>query len=814
VDKSALEVDVSPELDNIECRTRIDTDSADAIIARGTTGSSRMLAQQRGGRVNPVSEWRSPLASVVSAVLLLEIATGVVIFALPFGRFPQTSLIMHTLVGIAMTVPIIWYVLRHWWVRRKGNLSHVQLLGYIAAGLLLICIVSGFAETWQGLFGERISRIWDLIHLISGLSFALFLAAHLATIVVRRINNEESRRALASARHSYYGWSVGGAAAGLCVAWIWAIALDSSELHTAFPAHYNWTFGEDRPFAPSLVRHDVSNWEARLQKDLLDAVGVDIQRSLLGSLTSVEREPMGMFARMHRFLDDVDADSATRARLESIMTDAAHRMRSEGAIAPAQLAGSARCGTCHEEIYHEWLPSAHRYSSMDDMFQRVQSLMAVETSPAHTRYCAGCHDPISLLSGAKNADNVTLSALGADEGISCVVCHSIVQADVQGNGDYTIRPPERYLYELSDDTWGKQVSDFLIRTYPEHHITSYSRPLYKTPEFCGACHKQYVDREVNTDIGKVQGQNQYDSWKNSRWYHGEAHPQTIGCRECHMPLNASRDPARGDLTDTNRSGFDSKHRSHRMLGANQYIPLLHRLEGAEQHVQLVEAWLRGEYPIPEVAHKWTDGPVVRLTIMAPESITPGSDVSLRITLTNNKTGHDFPTGPLDMIESWLEVIIEDQYGNMLHHSGAHDADDNVVGTQVHFKADGFDRDGALIDRHNLWDLVGASYKRSLFAGATDTVQVQLQCPSMARGRLMDGDRSVPAQREDVFHFQTGDDLQAGVLRITAKLWYRKANPEFLDRVYGVDADVRAPATLMSSAEAIIEVRPHAETSHQ
>ena len=37
-----------------------------------------------------------------------------------------------------------------------------------------------------------------------------------------------------------------------------------------------------------------------------------------------------------------------------------------------------------------------------------------------------------------------------------------------------------------------------------------------------------------------------------------------------------------------------------------------------------------------------------------------------------------------------------------------------------FRADGFDRQGELIDRHNLWDLVGASYKRAMYSGMTDT----------------------------------------------------------------------------------------------
>jgi len=756
------------------------------------------------------------LTITVSAILLLEIITGLIIFLSPFSVFSQTSLVVHTLVGVLAIVPLVWYLVRHWWVRRKGNLSHIQLLGYVAAGLLIICLVSGVVETWQGLFGDRMSRMWDLVHLISGLSFVVFLASHLLTIVCRKVNNVESRRALAAARRTYYKWTVLGATSGVAVAGVWAFMYQSPSVHTAFPDQYNWTFGEDRPFAPSLVHRDLSQWEDGVHSELLQSVNSESRSVLLASLTSVETEPIGLFDRVHRFMDDASVDDATRAQLELIMTNAAHRMRQEGAVDSRLLAGSARCGSCHEQIYHEWLPSAHRYSSMDDMFQRVQSLMAVETTPEHTRYCAGCHDPISLLSGAKNSDNVTLSAVGADEGISCVVCHSIVQADVQGNGDYTIRAPMRYIYELEDSSMARGVSDFLIRTYPQHHISSYSKPLYKTPEFCGACHKQYVDREVNTDIGKVQGQNQYDSWKNSRWYHGDAHAKTVGCRECHMPLNESGDPARGDVTDSNRTLVDGKHRSHRMLASNQYIPLLHKLEGAEEHVRLTEQWLRGEYSIPEIADKWTDGPVVRLDIVAPDNIVPGESANVRITLTNNKTGHDFPTGPLDMIESWLEIVVTDEAGTVLHHTGALDADQNVVGTQVHFKADGFDRRGDLIDRHNLWDLVGASYKRALYPGVTDTVEVELQCPSMARGRVSGEDRQPPGRREEVFSVTSPEQLETGLLRLTARLWYRKANPEFLDRVYGVEANVRSPATLISEAETIIKVRrnDHAEAKAQ
>ena len=39
-------------------------------------------------------------------------------------------------------------------------------------------------------------------------------------------------------------------------------------------------------------------------------------------------------------------------------------------INPEALAGSARCGSsgCHEEIAHEWAPSAHRYASRSNVW--------------------------------------------------------------------------------------------------------------------------------------------------------------------------------------------------------------------------------------------------------------------------------------------------------------------------------------------------------------------------------------------------------------------------------------------------------------
>ncbi len=776
-----------------------------------TLPNESIASSETGVRVNAVAEWRSLLAAVAGGLLLYLSLSGLVIYLLPFSEFNQFNVIVHTVVGVISILPVCWYSWRHWKVRRKGNLSHYQLLGYITVALVALCIVSGAVLTWQGLVGPRMGYTWDMLHLLGGLSMFVFLVVHLATVIVRKVNNPEALRTLQAARNRFFNRSILTTVVLFVAAGVWAAQYHDPALQQGFSDDYNWKFGEDQPFAPSLARVDAGDWSERLQDRVLDIIGTGNERqTFLASFDKVQDQPIGLFAQIEECVAPMNLTVEQREELDLILSAAARELKQSGAIDSRALAGSAGCGSsgCHEQIYEEWLPSAHRYSSLDGLFQRVQEFMANELTPEHTRYCAGCHDPISLFSGAKNEGNITLSVEGADEGASCVFCHSIVQTDVQGNGDYTVQPQRRYAYELHDGPVAKLVSDFIIRTYPDHHVTSFARPLYKTEEYCAACHKQYIDEVVNTDIGKVQGQNQYDSWRNSRW-HTEGDPtKTVGCRECHMPLVDSQDPARGDQTDYNRTPDDEQHRSHRHLASNQYIPLWHELEGAEEHTALIESWLRGDYEIPEIAHKWTEGPVVRMDIDAPEQVMAGEDVALQVILTNNKTGHEFPTGPLDMIESWVELTVTDADGTVLYHTGSLDERDYVSDAQVLLRADVFDRRGEPIDRHNLWDLVGASYKRTLYPGVTDTVEVEFQCPSMARGRVADDismDR--PVERQDDFTIALPESSGDQEVTVTAVLWYRKANPEFLDTVYGPDAGVRSPIVEMTRATTTIEVLP-------
>ena len=100
--------------------------------------------------------------------------------------------------------------------------------------------------------------------------------------------------------------------------------------------------------------------------------------------------------------------------------------------------------------------------------------------------------------------------------------------------------PAEYLWQWESEGGVRVVRDFLIRTYPNEH-NRLSKQMFKAPEYCAACHKQFIDQEVNR-VGWVQLQNQYDNWKASHWYTEGDPEKTIECRECHMPLVASTDP--------------------------------------------------------------------------------------------------------------------------------------------------------------------------------------------------------------------------------------------------------------------------------
>ncbi|NIL99401.1 MAG: hypothetical protein GTN89_00190 [Acidobacteria bacterium] len=669
--------------------------------------------------------WGSRLARFSMALFLFEGVSGLAITLSPFHAAVEWSVLLHTLAGIVILLPIAWYCAVHWDDYRRYTMSQVVFLGYIALIALLICSVSGVVVTWQGLFALSMSAVWRNVHLYSGIAVLVVTLPHLFIPLVRMWRK---RQAVDAKRLIVV--SVGVTAIGCLAALGLSSFYSGTEYVNEFPEDYAFLYGEDRPFAPSLARTETG-----------------------------------------------------------------------GAFDSRVLAGSDSCGTsgCHAQILEEWRPSAHGYAAKDAAFQKIQSIMAEQNGPESTRYCGGCHDPISLFSGTKNIFVEDLTGLhGYNEGVSCLSCHAIHETDLQGNANYVVSQPSEYLYQWESEGFKRVLRDFLIRTYPDEH-NKLSKRMYKAPEYCAACHKQFIDEEVNK-VGWVQLQNQYDNWAASHW-NQEGNPErTVECRECHMPLVDSNDPASGDAADYNRSPDDGKHRSHRFVASNNVMPQLLQIEGWEEQVRLTELWLQGRYEIPEISDKWGTGPIIGIDLEAPETIAPGESIPLRVILTSNKVGHDFPTGPLDIIQSWVELEVTDDHGTVIYTSGRRDERNYLEPGTFLFKVEPVDQYGNLIDRHNLWEMVGVRFRRALFPGFTDTVEFDIGCPS-----------DIPRPPEGA---ATDDSVAAHTIpstpaakeyRIEAKLNYRKFDQFLLDYMFGEDAGLTAPPVEISSATTTVRV---------
>ena len=280
-----------------------------------------------------------------------------------------------------------------------------------------------------------------------------------------------------------------------------------------------------------------------------------------------------------------------------------------------------------------------------------------------------------------------------------------------------------------------------------------------------------------------------------------------------MPLVASRDPARGDPLDYNRSVDDDMHRSHRFLGANTIIPTLQsgELPGWDKHLKLTESWLQGTLVVPEIAGKWASGPIVRILAVAPSTVASGTDIPLRVVMASAKVGHDFPTGPLDIIQSWLAIRVTDDSGRVVWTSGQRDARNFLEPGTFLFKAEPVDQHGNLIDRHNLWEMVGVRFRRALFPGHSDSVSFNISCS---------GSSFAAAERKPV---RDGNDLELqtpavpaplepGSYHIDVSLEYRKVDQFLLNHLFGATNTFTAPVTQIARTNLVVRVSAENRTA--
>ena len=220
----------------------------------------------------------------------------------------------------------------------------------------------------------------------------------------------------------------------------------------------------------------------------------------------------------------------------------------------------------------------------------------------------------------------------------------------------------------------------LVKGKPELHKATFLKPLHRTPEFCGTCHKVHIPEELNA-YKWLRGQNHYDSFLLSGVSgHGVAafyfpDRAIANCAGCHMPL---REAAEFGAADNDGSGLLTVH-DHLFPAANTALPVMVGLENADEIVAAHRDFLRTAARVDIFGLR--DGGTIVAPLIAPlrpdvPTLTPGGSYLVEVVIRTLGVGHHLTQGTADSNQLWLEVTASDDNG-LIGSSGAIDDDGRV-----------------------------------------------------------------------------------------------------------------------------------------
>ena len=410
-------------------------------------------------------------------------------------------------------------------------------------------------------------------------------------------------------------------------------------------------------------------------------------------------------------------------------------------IKTEQIAKSQQCGSCHTDIYEQWLSSTHRQAASDPAYVKNINLLEQNRGITATRYCEGCHAPVALLTGQLTPGGKHGGVPDTPahlEGVGCMGCHGIDQViHLNGTASYRFNPKEHYLFDSGSSLAEQKIRNFLIRLNPEPHKKAMGPELMQDPKLCASCHEQFMDKSMN-NWGWVKMQSEYTHWlaspfsgQNEKNFQSD---EVMTCQTCHFPLVAGNDPS----ADNN-----GMIHSHRSLGANTVLPWLN---GDEEQLKATEDFLKSAKLLVDIEepnradtvqnHHFVNRELRPLNSdNTPFFLYLGEESTIRVAVTNRMVGHAFPAGTTDINQAWLYFVVKDADNNIIYESGQLN-DSLEVDQNAHiYHSIPVDRQGKHVWRHDLFRMIGESYRNVIPAGSTDLKDYSFNVPSWAKEPL-------------------------------------------------------------------------------
>jgi tetratricopeptide (TPR) repeat protein len=442
-------------------------------------------------------------------------------------------------------------------------------------------------------------------------------------------------------------------------------------------------------------------------------------------------------------------------------------------IDPQTFPTADYCGHCHQESHKQWRESAHSNANRVPYYLKNVGLLNDSKGIEFSRHCEGCHDPISLVSGALTEAGPKKRPYDQD-GVTCMVCHSIQSVDTRGTGSYVMGVPA-VLVDEDGKPITRKVSDGEILAHLDRHSNAVMKDFYRSSEFCAACHKAALPRTLN-DYKWQRAIFLYDEWQNSSFAKQSPLPFYVKdsvstCQTCHMP--------REILTSTDSGAKKGQLASHRWLGANTVIPKIYGYD--EQAARIVKFLQNSVFNVDifgiehgEMVDSTSSKGLVAPLGLVSFSVAPGETITADVVIQNKGIAHSHVPEQRDMYESWVEFTVKDASGKILHQSGFIKPNGDLDERAHSFTNRLINVNGGLNDLHQVWNNRVVAYNNTIQSGRSQLVRYSFIMPPAA----------------------------AGPITITATVKYRRFDQHFMD--FGMGKHYEQPIVDMASQTRIIQ----------
>jgi tetratricopeptide (TPR) repeat protein len=431
------------------------------------------------------------------------------------------------------------------------------------------------------------------------------------------------------------------------------------------------------------------------------------------------------------------------------------QIEGQGFLQPGAYPSAEYCGTCHQEAYSQWRQALHSNAFRTPFYRTSVNLLINDKTRgiAFARHCDSCHNPIGVLSAALTEDSKVDRAKFDSDGLTCMVCHSVVSLDsTNGNGSFKMGVPAVIVDENGERIPGEVPFDMILR-HPERHSKAVMHDFLHTPEFCAACHKANLAATLN-DYKFIRAFTTYDEWQQSKF--SQRNPLTFytadftTCQGCHMKRNAISLPDYGAKNGTLVS--------HRWLAGNTAVPFYYGFD--EQLQRTIEFLRSGNYLNVDIfgLKKASSEELIAPLGKSSYNLAPNETVEVYVVIQNKNIGHSLIPEVRDLYEAWVEFTVKDSAGKEIYHSGFLKPDGMLDPRAHSFTNRPVTEEGDFADNHKVWTIHSVAYDNSIQAGRSALVRYQFQMPS------------------DV----------SGAVTVTAKVNYRHLRQSYLNNIFGKD----------------------------